>query len=90
MNVKLSVTTGANYCFRPTSKHRTAVIWLKYCRYGIKYYPINQAIQALHNDHIFVIINLISEHSWIKFGNTVIGSEPGSLEGGVHMVWELF
>ena len=50
----------------------------------------NQSIQAPHNAHIFVIINLISEHSWIKFGNTVIGSEPGSLEGGVHMVWELF
>ena len=25
-----------------------AVTWLKYCRYGVKHYPINQSINPLH------------------------------------------
>ena len=40
VNVKLSVAAGANKCFRPTSKHCAAVIWL---RYGEKHYPVNQS-----------------------------------------------
>ena len=29
--------------------HITAVTWLKYCRYGVKLYPINQSIQSYHD-----------------------------------------
>ena len=31
---------------------KTAVTWLKYCRYGVKFHPINQSIMARHNVHM--------------------------------------
>ena len=33
-----------------------AVIWLQYCRYGVKHYPINQSIKLLFVLKLFVMI----------------------------------
>ena len=34
------------------NRPKTAVIWLLYCRYGVKHYPINRPINSLKSDTI--------------------------------------
>ena len=41
--LKYSILSPFGKCLAFFFVHLTAVKWLKYCRYGVKYYPINQS-----------------------------------------------
>ena len=32
---------------------RRYILWLQYCRYGVKHYPINQSVYGLEQHDIF-------------------------------------
>ena len=56
------------YCYTSEAtqnKRSTLVIWLEYCRYGVKHYPINQSINQSIN-HSLYPITLITEFYIVK------------------------
>ena len=57
MNVKLSVTAGANYFQAPRRRYMTEILPIR------RKTQSNQSIQAPHNAHIFEINNLIGKLS---------------------------
>ena len=58
-----------------SSIYRSAVKWLKYCRYGVKHNPINQSINQSINQPIIQSINqLFSKFSQISHKNKDLSS----------------